>query len=108
MRHDFDYEKYPTEQDHVLQRRGPSGSGDDPGRSSRRSAARPFCTKIPRETAMEKAILAADEPTGCVRAGAHIRTSLCPRTSWTPSERFLTQIRRNFEPRRRNPRTPVP
>ena len=73
MLHDFDYEKYPTEQDHVfrgmeiLKERGwPEGIVKAVGGHA-------FYTKIPRETPMERAILAADELTGFVGACALIR-----------------------------------
>ena len=73
MLHDFDYEKYPTEQDHVfrgmeiLKERGwPEGIVKAVGGHA-------FYTKIPREMPMERAILAADELTGFVGACALIR-----------------------------------
>ena len=75
MLHDFDYEKYPTEQDHVwrgmeiLRERGWS----EP--LIKAIGGHAFYTNIPRETPMEKAILAADELTGFCGACALIRPS---------------------------------
>ncbi len=73
--HDFDYEAYPTEQDHVI--RGMEilrqrGWGEPVIKAIGGHA---FYTGIPRETRMEKAILAADELTGFVGACALIRPS---------------------------------
>ncbi len=71
--HDFDYERFPTEQDHVwrgmeiLRQRG------WPEPVIKAVGSHAFYTGIPRETRMEKAILAADELTGFVGACALIR-----------------------------------
>ena len=73
--HDFDYETYPTEQDHVwrgmeiLRQRG------WPENLVKAVGGHAFYTGIPRETRMENAILAADELTGFVGACALIRPS---------------------------------
>jgi len=73
--HDFDYEAYPTEQDHafrgmeILRQRG------WPEPVIKAIGGHAFYTGIPRETRMEKAILAADELTGFVGACALIRPS---------------------------------
>jgi len=73
MIHDFDYEKHPTEQDHVwrgmeiLRQRG------WPEPVIRAVGAHAFYTGIERQTPMEKAILAADELTGFVGACALVR-----------------------------------
>jgi len=73
--HDFDYETYPTEQDHVwrgmeiLRQRG------WPEILIKAVGGHAFYTGIPRETRMENAILAADELTGFVGACALIRPS---------------------------------
>ena len=73
MIHDFDYERYPTEQDHVwrgmeiLRQRG------WPEPVVRAVGAHAFYTGIERRTPMEKAILAADELTGFVGACALVR-----------------------------------
>src|SRR5512140_1841977 len=73
MIHDFDYERYPTEQDHVwrgmeiLRERGwPEGI-------VRAVGAHAFYTGIERVEPVEKAILAADELTGFSGACALIR-----------------------------------
>lgn len=73
--HDFDYEKFPTEQDHVwrgmeiLRERGwPEGI-------IRAVGAHAEYTKIPREAPVERAIVAADELTGFVGACALVRPS---------------------------------
>ena len=73
--HDFDYETYPTEQDHVwrgmeiLRQRG------WPENLVKAVGGHAFYTGIPRETRMENAILAADELTGFVGACALVRPS---------------------------------
>jgi putative nucleotidyltransferase with HDIG domain len=73
--HDFDYERFPTEADHVwrgmeiLRERGwpePIVSG---------VGAHALYTGIARETPLQKAILAADELTGFVGACALVRPS---------------------------------
>lgn len=75
MLHDFDYERYPTEQDHVwrgmeiLRERGFSED------IIRAIGGHAFYTGIERVTPMEKAILAADELTGFVGACALVRPS---------------------------------
>jgi predicted hydrolase (HD superfamily) len=75
MLHDFDYEKFPTEEDHVwrgmeiLRERG----WGEP--LIKAVGGHAFYTNIPRETPMEKAILAADELTGFCGACALIRPS---------------------------------
>jgi predicted hydrolase (HD superfamily) len=75
MLHDFDYERFPTEADHVwrgmeiLRERGwpePIVSG---------VGAHALYTGIARETPLQKAILAADELTGFVGACALVRPS---------------------------------
>jgi len=71
--HDFDYERFPTEQDHVwrgmeiLRQRG------WPEELIGAVGAHALYTGIPRDTPMKKAILAADELTGFVSAAALIR-----------------------------------
>jgi len=75
MIHDFDYEKFPTREDHVwrgmeiLRERGwPEGI-------IRAVGAHASYTGITPETPMEKAIVAADELTGFVGACALVRPS---------------------------------
>jgi putative nucleotidyltransferase with HDIG domain len=73
--HDFDYERFPTEQDHVwrgmeiLRARGWSDA------IVTAVGAHAFYTGIARETPMQKAILAADELSGFVGACALVRPS---------------------------------
>jgi putative nucleotidyltransferase with HDIG domain len=75
MIHDFDYERFPTEQDHVwrgmeiLRQRG------WPEDIVRAVGAHAFYTGIDRRADVEKAILAADELTGFVGACALVRPS---------------------------------
>jgi putative nucleotidyltransferase with HDIG domain len=73
MLHDFDYEKYPTEQDHVFRGMEILRERGWPENIVKAIGGHAFYTKIPRETPMEKAILAADELTGFVGACALIR-----------------------------------
>jgi putative nucleotidyltransferase with HDIG domain len=91
MLHDFDYEKYPTEQDHVfrgmeiLRERGWAES------IIKAIGGHAFYTNIPRETPMEKAILAADELTGFVGACALIRPT--KKIADVPVESVLKRLR---------------
>jgi predicted hydrolase (HD superfamily) len=71
--HDFDYEAYPTEQDHVFRGMEILRARGWPGPLIKAIGGHAFYTGIPRETRMEKAILAADELTGFVGACALIR-----------------------------------
>ncbi len=73
MLHDFDYEAYPTEQDHVFRGMEILRQRGWPEPVIKAIGAHAFYTGIPRETRMEKAILAADELTGFVGACALIR-----------------------------------
>jgi putative nucleotidyltransferase with HDIG domain len=73
MLHDFDYEKYPTEQDHVWRGMEILRERGWPEEIIRAVGGHAFYTNIERETRMEKAILAADELTGFVGACALIR-----------------------------------
>ncbi len=73
MLHDFDYEKYPTEQDHVFRGMEILRERGWPESVIKAIGGHAFYTNIPRETPMEKAILAADELTGFVGACALIR-----------------------------------
>jgi putative nucleotidyltransferase with HDIG domain len=73
--HDFDYEKYPTEADHVFRGMEILRERGWPGEIVRAIGGHAFYTGIPRETPMEKAILAADELTGFVGACALVRPS---------------------------------
>ena len=89
--HDFDYERYPTEQDHVwrgmeiLRQRG------WPEAIVRAVASHAFYTNVARQTPMEKAILAADELTGFVGACALVRPS--KRVADLPVESVLKRMK---------------
>jgi putative nucleotidyltransferase with HDIG domain len=75
MLHDFDYEMFPTEQEHtwrgmeILRERG------WPEPIVRAVGAHAAYTGMPRETPMERAIVATDELTGFVGACALVRPS---------------------------------
>jgi putative nucleotidyltransferase with HDIG domain len=73
MLHDFDYEKYPTEQDHVWRGMEILKERGWPDEIIHAIGGHAFYTKIERKTRMEKAILAADELTGFAGACALIR-----------------------------------
>ena len=73
MLHDFDYEKYPTEQDHVFRGMEILRERGWPEEIIKAIGGHAFYTNIPRTTPMEKAILAADELTGFAGACALIR-----------------------------------
>lgn len=73
MLHDFDYEAYPTQQDHVFRGMEILRERGWPEPVIKAIGGHAFYTGIPRETRMEKAILAADELTGFVGACALIR-----------------------------------
>jgi putative nucleotidyltransferase with HDIG domain len=73
MLHDFDYEKYPTEQDHVWRGMEILRARGWPEPIIRAVGGHAFYTRIERTTPMEKAILAGDELTGFVGACALIR-----------------------------------
>ena len=73
--HDFDYEKYPTEADHVFRGMEILRERAWPEDLVKAIGGHAFYTGIPRETPMEKAILAADELTGFVGACALVRPS---------------------------------
>jgi putative nucleotidyltransferase with HDIG domain len=89
--HDFDYERFPTEQDHVwrgmeiLRERGwPEGL-------VRAVGAHAFYTGIERVEPVEKAILAADELSGFVGACALVRPSR--RVADVPVESVLKRMK---------------
>ena len=75
MLHDFDYEKFPTEEDHVWRGMEILRERGWPEPLIKAIGGHAFYTNIPRETPMEKAILAADELTGFCGACALIRPS---------------------------------
>jgi len=73
--HDFDYEKFPTEQDHVWRGMEILRERGWPEELVLAIGAHALYTGIPRDTPMKKAILAADELTGFVSAAALVRPS---------------------------------
>ncbi len=75
MLHDFDYERFPTEQDHVWRGMEILRERGWPERIVRAVGAHADYTNIPREAPLEKAIVAADELTGFVGACALVRPS---------------------------------
>src|SRR5215813_7558035 len=64
MLHDFDYERFPTEADHVWRGMEILKERGWPEEITRAIGGHAFYTGIERITPMEKAILAADELTG--------------------------------------------
>jgi len=68
--HDFDYERWPTEADHVFRGMEILRERGWPEVIVKAVGAHAFYTGVPRETPMEKAIVAADELTGFVGACA--------------------------------------
>src|SRR5512147_1751460 len=75
MIHDFDYERFPTEQDHVWRGMEILRERGWPEPIVRAVGAHAFYTGIERVEPMEKAILAADELSGFVGACALVRPS---------------------------------
>jgi putative nucleotidyltransferase with HDIG domain len=73
--HDFDYERFPTEQDHVWRGMEILRAQGWPERIVTGVGAHALYTGIARETPMQKAILGADELTGFVGACALVRPS---------------------------------
>ncbi|HSD18555.1 MAG TPA: HDIG domain-containing protein [Anaeromyxobacter sp.] len=73
--HDFDYERWPTEADHVFRGMEILRERGWPETIVKAVGAHAFYTGVPRETPMEKAIVAADELTGFVGACALVRPS---------------------------------
>src|SRR5512140_475568 len=75
MLHDFDYEKFPTEQDHVWRGMEILRERGWPEPLIKAVGGHAFYTGIAAETPMERAIVAADELTGFVGACALVRPS---------------------------------
>jgi len=73
--HDFDYERFPTEQDHVWRGMEILRERGWPESIVRAVGAHAFYTGIDRVEPVEKAILAADELSGFVGACALVRPS---------------------------------
>lgn len=89
--HDFDYEKYPSEEDHVFRGMEILRERGWPEDLIRAVGGHAFYTGIPRETPMEKAILAADELTGFVGACALVRPS--KKIAEVPVESVLKRLK---------------
>jgi putative nucleotidyltransferase with HDIG domain len=75
MLHDFDYERFPTEQDHVWRGMEILRERGWPERVIRAIGAHASYTGIAPESPLERAIVAADELTGFVGACALVRPS---------------------------------
>jgi len=75
MLHDFDYERHPTEQEHVWRGMEILRERAWPDEFVRAVGGHAFYTGIERTTPLMKAILAADELTGFVGACALVRPS---------------------------------
>ncbi|HET7824042.1 MAG TPA: HDIG domain-containing protein [Anaeromyxobacter sp.] len=75
MLHDFDYERFPTEQDHVWRGMEILRERGWPERIVRAVGAHASYTNISRDSPLERAIVAADELTGFVGACALVRPS---------------------------------
>lgn len=91
MLHDFDYEAYPTEQDHVYRGMEILRAGGWPDDIVTAIGGHAFYTGIPRDTPMARALLAADELTGFVGACALVRPS--KRIADVPVESVLKRLR---------------
>ena len=89
--HDFDYERFPTEQDHVWRGQEILRDRGWPEAIRRAVASHAFYTNVPRQTPMEKGILAADELTGFVGACALVRPS--KRVADLPVESVLKRMK---------------
>src|SRR5512141_2577969 len=75
MIHDFDYERFPTEQDHVWRGMEILRERGWPEPPVRAVGAHASYTGISRDAPLERAIVAADELTGFVGACALVRPS---------------------------------
>jgi putative nucleotidyltransferase with HDIG domain len=75
MLHDFDYERFPTEQDHVWRGMEILRERGWPERIVRAVGAHASYTGISRDSPLERGIVAADELTGFVGACALVRPS---------------------------------
>lgn len=91
MLHDFDYEKFPTEEDHVWRGMEILRERGWPEPVIRAVGGHAFYTGIERVTPMEKAILAADELTGFVGACALVRPS--KKVADVPVESVLKRLK---------------
>jgi putative nucleotidyltransferase with HDIG domain len=75
MLHDFDYERFPTQRDHVWRGMEILRERGWPERIVKAVGAHASYTRIACETPMERAIVAADELSGFVGACALVRPS---------------------------------
>jgi predicted hydrolase (HD superfamily) len=91
MIHDFDYERFPTEQDHVWRGMEILRDRGWPEPIIRAVGAHASYTGIACETPMEKAIVAADELSGFVGACALVRPSKSVRD--LPPESVLKKMK---------------
>lgn len=89
--HDFDYEKFPTEADHVFRGMEILRARAWPEDLIKAIGGHAFYTGIARDTPMEKAILAADELTGFVGACALVRPS--KKVADVPVESVLKRLK---------------
>ena len=89
--HDFDYERYPTEQEHVWRGMEILRARGWPEEFVLAIGGHAFYTGIARTTPMMKAILAADELTGFVGACALVRPS--KRLADLPVESVLKRLK---------------
>jgi putative nucleotidyltransferase with HDIG domain len=89
--HDFDYERFPTEQDHVWRGMEILRERGWPEAVIRAVGAHAFYTGIERVEPVEKAILAADELSGFVGACALVRPSR--RVADVPVESVLKRMK---------------
>jgi putative nucleotidyltransferase with HDIG domain len=91
MLHDFDYERFPTQQDHVWRGMEILRERGWPERIVRGIGAHAPYTGIACETPLEKAIVAADELSGFVGACALVRPSRSVRD--LPPESVLKKMK---------------
>jgi len=91
MLHDFDYERFPTEQDHVWRGMEILRERGWPERIVRAVGAHATYTGISRDAPVERAIVAADELTGFVGACALVRPS--KRVSELPPESVVKKMK---------------
>ncbi|HET9553792.1 MAG TPA: HDIG domain-containing protein [Anaeromyxobacteraceae bacterium] len=89
--HDFDYERYPTEADHVWRGMEILRERGWPEPLVRAVAGHATYTGVPRDTPMARALLAADELTGFVGACALVRPS--KKVSELPPESVVKRMK---------------
>jgi putative nucleotidyltransferase with HDIG domain len=91
MLHDFDYERYPSEQEHVWRGMEILRERGWPDAFVRAVGGHAFYTGIPRTMPLMRAILAADELTGFVGACALVRPT--KRLADLPVESVLKRLK---------------